>query len=255
MAAQTTYLELSEKEGSAHKFYEVTVDGTQVKIRFGRIGDHGQIQTKTYPTPEKAQADAAKKINEKLGKGYEHAVMGMRQKRSITRRQVTSSPSAAKRSPALWKFDSGSAAFGIFIDANYCWVGNQNGQVFKLNHQGKVLNQFQLPDGVKCIVADDVWIYVGCDDGNVYDLSGKLPRLAYEIDENIDIFWLDIYDGTLGVSDANGAVVKIDPEGESQWTRLSQGRLGWMVRADASGFYHGHADGVTMYDLDAGKQV
>lgn len=254
MAAQTTYLELSEAEGSSHKFYEVTVDGTEVTIRYGRIGDRGQTQTKTHPTSEKAKADAAKKINEKLRKGYEQAVMGVRTKRSITRRQVSSSPSVAKRSPTLWKFDSGSAAFGIFINAYHCWVGNQNGQVFKLSHQGEVLNKFQLPDGVKCIVADDVWIYVGCDDGNVYDLSGKLPRLAYEIDENIDIFWLDIYAGILGVSDANGAVVKIDPEGESQWTRLSQGKSGWMVRGDAAGFYHGHGAGVTMYDLDGGKQ-
>ncbi|NMG08850.1 WGR domain-containing protein [Brasilonema sp. UFV-L1] len=255
MAAQTTYLELSEVEGGSHKFYEVIVDGVEVKIRYGRIGDPGQTQTKSYPTPEKAKAEADKKINEKLRKGYEQAVMGVRKKRPLTRRQVTSSPSTAQRSPILWKFDSGSAAFGIFIDINHCWVGNQNGQVFKLNHQGEVLNQFQLPDGVKCIVADDVWIYVGCDDGNVYDLSGKLPRLAYEIDENIDIFWLDIYDGILGVSDAQGAVVKIDPEGESQWTRLSQGRSGWMIRADVAGFYHGHGAGVTMYDLEFGKQV
>jgi hypothetical protein len=28
----------------------------------------------------------------------------------------------------------------------------------------------------ECIVADDGWIYAGCDDGNVYDLSGKVPR-------------------------------------------------------------------------------
>ncbi|MGH7997917.1 MAG: WGR domain-containing protein, partial [Brasilonema sp.] len=255
MAAETTYLELSEAEGSSHKFYEVTIDGMEVRIRYGRIGDPGQTQTKSYPTLEKAKAEAAKKINEKLRKGYEQAVLGVRKKRPLTRRQVTSSTSTAQRSPILWKFDSGSSAFGIFIDTDHCWVGNQNGQVFKLNHQGEVLNQFQLPDGVKCIVADDVWIYVGCDDGNVYDLSGKLPRLAYEIDENIDIFWLDIYDGILGVSDANGAVVKIDPEGESQWTRLSQGRSGWMIRADAAGFYHGHGAGVTMYDLESGKQV
>jgi len=39
--ATTTYLELSEDGGSAHKFYEVAVDGTQVTIRYGRIGDQG----------------------------------------------------------------------------------------------------------------------------------------------------------------------------------------------------------------------
>lgn len=255
MAKETTYLELSEASGSSHKFYEVIVEDTQVSIRYGRIGDAGQTQTKTYPTPDKAKAEAAKKINEKLKKGYEPAVMGLRQKRPVTHRQVTSTASTAKKAPILWKFASNSAAFGIFIDANRCWLGNQAGQVFAVNHEGKVSNQFKLPDGVKCLVADDIWIYAGCDDGNVYDLTGKLPRVAYKIDENVDIFWLDIKDGLLGVSDANGGVTTIDHNDESQWTRLSQGDSGWMVRCDEVGIYHGHSAGVTMYDNQEGRMV
>jgi predicted DNA-binding WGR domain protein len=65
MTAEKTYLELSETDGKSHKFYEVTLNHTQVTIRYGRIGDTGQTQTKTYPTPEKAKADATKKISEK----------------------------------------------------------------------------------------------------------------------------------------------------------------------------------------------
>ncbi|GBE90372.1 WGR domain-containing protein [Nostoc cycadae] len=255
MAKEITYLELSEDGGSSHKFYEVIVEDTQVSIRYGRIGDAGQTQTKTYPTPEKAQAEAAKKINEKRKKGYENAVMGVRQKRSVTRREVASTVSTSKQAPILWKFAANSAAFGIFIDANRCWLGNQTGQVFALNHEGKVSNQFKLPDGVKCLVADDIWIYAGCDDGNVYDLTGKLPRVAYKIDENVDIFWLDIKDGLLAVSDANGGVTTIDHDDESQWTRLSQGNSGWMVRCDEAGIYHGHSQGVTMYDNQEGRMV
>lgn len=252
MAEEKTYLELSEADGGSHKFYEVVINDTEVTIRYGRIGDKGQIQTKTYPTPEKAKAEATKKINEKLRKGYEPAVMGVRQKRSITRRQVTSTTSSAKQAPILWKFNSNSAAFGIFIDSERCWIGNQDGEVFALNHQGEVINKFKLPDGVKCLVADDIWIYAGCDDGNVYDLTGKLPRVAYEIDENVDIFWLDIYDGLLAVSDAKGGVTTINHEDESQWTRLSQGQSGWMVRCDSEGIYHGHSGGVTMYSRKEG---
>ncbi|MBD2594803.1 WGR domain-containing protein [Nostoc spongiaeforme FACHB-130] len=255
MTKEITYLELSEDSGSSHKFYEVIVEDTQVSIRYGRIGDAGQTQTKSYPTSEKAQAEAAKKINEKLKKGYEKAVMGVRQKRSVTRREVSSTASTAKQAPILWKFAANSAAFGIFIDANRCWLGNQAGQVFALNHEGKVNNQFKLPDGVKCLVADDIWIYAGCDDGNVYDLTGKLPRVAYKIDENVDIFWLDIKDGLLAVSDVNGGVTTIDHDDESQWTRLSQGSSGWMVRCDEAGIYHGHSQGVTMYDNKEGRML
>ncbi|OLP18450.1 molybdenum metabolism regulator [Leptolyngbya sp. 'hensonii'] len=252
---EKTYLELSEADGGSHKFYEVVIKGSEVTIRYGRIGDQGQVQTKTHASPEKAKADAAKKINEKLKKGYERAVMGGRQKRPVTRRQMTSNRSTAKQSPVLWKFASGSPALGIFVDEQHCWLGNQAGRVFVLDHQGQVLGQFTLPEGVKCIVADEDWIYAGCDDGKVYDLSSKVPRVAYEIAPDVDIFWLDIHDGVLGVSDAGGQVAVINQEDESQWMKRSQGASGWMIRCDEIGVYHGHSGGVTMYDWEDGRLI
>ncbi|MEI6429139.1 MAG: WGR domain-containing protein [Pseudanabaena sp. ELA607] len=256
MGEEITYLELSEGDSGSHKFYEVIIKDTEVSIRYGRIGDKGQQQTKTYPNAAKAQAEAQKKIAEKQRKGYAPAVMGARQKRQVTQRAVTSTASTSRHyAPTLWKFASSSAAFGIFISDDGCWLGNQKGQVYKLSPEGEVINHFQLPEGVKCIVADDIWIYVGCDDGNVYDLTGKLPHVAYTVDANIDIYWLDIYDGMLAISDANGAVVKLEPSQQSEWTRLSQGKSGWMVRADHQGIYHGHSSGVTMYDLADGRQI
>ena len=42
----------------------------------------------------------------------------------------------------------------------------------------------------------------GCDEGNVYDLSSKSPRVAYRIADNIDIYWLDIHDGVVSVKGA-----------------------------------------------------
>jgi predicted DNA-binding WGR domain protein len=56
MAEEKTYLELSQTEGS-HKFYEAILNGTEVSIRYGRIGDRGQMQVKSYPTAEKAKAE------------------------------------------------------------------------------------------------------------------------------------------------------------------------------------------------------
>ena len=192
--------------------------------------------------------EANKKVKGKKRKGYEEAVQGVRQKRTITRRTIVSRRSTSKKAPVLWKFQSGSSAFGIYIDDDYCWIGNQKGQIFKLNHQGGVEAQFQLPNGVKCIIVDDGWIYVGCDDGNVYDLTGKLPRLAYEINENIDIYWLDINNGLLAVSDAKGNLTVINSEDEEQSSMKSSGNGGWMVRCDDVGrVYHGHSNGVTCY--------
>lgn len=248
----TTYLELSEDSGSAHKFYEVVVAGTQVTIRYGRIGDSGQKTTSSFATEEKAKAAATKKVNEKLRKGYAPAVMGQRAARAVTRRAIVSQRSTAKSAPVLWSFDSGAAAFGIFVDENRCWVGNENGDVFTLTPAGEVNGRFRLPDAVKCIVADDFWIYAGCDDGRVYDLSGKVPRAAYDIAADVDIYWLDIHDGILGVSDRQGGLTVIDHEEQSLWSRQSIGNSGWMVRIDSTGVYHGHSEGVTKYGLVEG---
>ncbi|CAD5989492.1 Galectin-9 [Planktothrix tepida] len=62
------YLELSDDH--SHKFYEVTVNAFDVIIRYGRIGTSGQTNRSTYNSLQKAQAEAQKKINEKLKKGY-----------------------------------------------------------------------------------------------------------------------------------------------------------------------------------------
>jgi outer membrane protein assembly factor BamB len=245
--APSTYLELSEEGGGAHKFYEVVCDGTEVTVTFGRIGEQGQTRTTSYATAQKARAEAAKKIGAKVRKGYATAVRGQRKRRPVTRREIVSSRSTAEQAPMLWRFRSGAPAFGIFVDDERVWVGNQAGDVFTLAHGGEVLGRFGLPDGVKCIVADDFWIYAGCDDGRVYDLSGKVPHVAYEIAEDVDIFWLDIHDGVLGVSDARGGVTTVDHEDEFQWRRGGEGTRAWMVRCDDEGVYHGDSHGVAMY--------
>ncbi|MFJ6728480.1 WGR domain-containing protein [Streptomyces sp. NPDC091281] len=255
-AVSTTYLELSQETGGAHKFYEVTVDGLVVTVRYGRIGADGQTQVSSFATPQKAQAAAAKKVGEKVRKGYAPAVRGGRAPRPVTRRQVTSAPSTAKAvAPVLWRFRTGSSAFGIHVDDRHCWVGNQAGDVYTLDHEGTALAQFSLPDGVKCLVADDFWIYAGCDDGKVYDLSSKLPFAAYDIAADVDIFWLDIHEGVLDVSDAGGRLTVIDHEDEHQWARRSQGDHAWMVRADDRAVYHGHHKGVTAYAPDGGAEL
>ena len=49
VVGETTYLELSEEGEGAHKFYEVTVTGTEVLVRYGRIGAQGQEQRASFP--------------------------------------------------------------------------------------------------------------------------------------------------------------------------------------------------------------
>ena len=69
MAEKRTYLELSEADGGSHKFYEVTVAGSSVTTRYGRIGDPGQSKTVKYKNPAEADAEAQKALSGKLKKG------------------------------------------------------------------------------------------------------------------------------------------------------------------------------------------
>lgn len=53
------------------KFWEITVDGTEVTVRFGKVGAQGQTQVKSFGDASGARSHAAKLIQEKTSKGYE----------------------------------------------------------------------------------------------------------------------------------------------------------------------------------------
>src|SRR4051812_25937071 len=57
-------------DAKSHKFWSVDVAGTTLTVTYGKVGTAGQTQTKTFPTPEKAAAEADKLIREKTKKGY-----------------------------------------------------------------------------------------------------------------------------------------------------------------------------------------
>jgi DNA ligase-1 len=57
-------------EGSSSKFWEISVSGTDVTVRFGRIGANGQTKTKSFGDEASAQAYADELIEEKTAKGY-----------------------------------------------------------------------------------------------------------------------------------------------------------------------------------------
>ena len=57
-------------DGSSNKFWEVTVEGSAVVTRYGKIGASGQMTTKDEGSPDKAQKLYEKLVREKTGKGY-----------------------------------------------------------------------------------------------------------------------------------------------------------------------------------------
>lgn len=56
--------------GGSSKFWEISYQGAQVTVRFGRIGTNGQTQTKDLGSETAAAFHVAKLVEEKLGKGY-----------------------------------------------------------------------------------------------------------------------------------------------------------------------------------------
>lgn len=67
----TTRLELHDTEANSHKFYEVTVDGSTITRRWGRVGAAGQTAAETAASPDAALATATKLLAGKQGKGYQ----------------------------------------------------------------------------------------------------------------------------------------------------------------------------------------
>ncbi len=56
--------------GTSAKFWEIALAGNTITVRFGRIGTHGQTQTKIFADDPVAARTAQRLIREKLGKGY-----------------------------------------------------------------------------------------------------------------------------------------------------------------------------------------
>jgi DNA ligase-1 len=58
-------------EGNSNKFWEISVEGADMTVTFGRIGTKGQTKTKTFADAAAVQKEADKLIAEKTGKGYQ----------------------------------------------------------------------------------------------------------------------------------------------------------------------------------------
>ena len=54
----------------AHKFWKIRITENIQTVCYGRIGTEGHTQSKTFETPEEAQAASARIISQKLAKGY-----------------------------------------------------------------------------------------------------------------------------------------------------------------------------------------
>lgn len=60
----------SRASGQAEKFWEITVSGSEIRVRFGKVGANGQTTLKNFPDAAAASREVEKLVKEKLKKGY-----------------------------------------------------------------------------------------------------------------------------------------------------------------------------------------
>ena len=61
---------LEYKDKASQKFWEISVTGSTINIKFGRLGTKGQNSVKKMSTPDAAEKEIEKLIKSKLKKGY-----------------------------------------------------------------------------------------------------------------------------------------------------------------------------------------
>lgn len=142
------------------------------------------------------------------------------------------------------------------------WLGVWDGQIFAVDHQGNEIQRYALPKSTHAltIVAEEPW--VSCDDGHIYELTGKLPQSIYDIRppdalRYHHIIWAieSCAEGVV-VADAYGYLWRLLPDLSVGWHYHSpQCWQGCWLRVDATQVYWGYYQGVIAFDLQTGQEV
>jgi predicted DNA-binding WGR domain protein len=60
--------------GNSAKFWEISTSGSEVTVRFGRIGTEGQTQVKVLANADAAARHVETLVSQKVAKGYRETV-------------------------------------------------------------------------------------------------------------------------------------------------------------------------------------
>ncbi|MEI6429045.1 MAG: hypothetical protein WCO45_11765 [Pseudanabaena sp. ELA607] len=169
----------------------------------------------------------------------------------------------------LWKMP----AWGLWVDDDGVWLGNRQGIVIKFNHDGAICQQWNLSKSVWNLCAHQGKTYASCDDGYIYDLSGKLPEIFYQARWDRVSQWSDFHidgfschENQLHIIDGYGKLtqVKITPVKHCQtnsipksvqWEKETNFMRNWFLAADEHQLYQGHSQGIHAYDRTSGKLI
>lgn len=88
-------------EGGSSKFWEISQEGAELTVRFGRIGTEGQVKTTSFPSAEAAAKKAHSLLAEKVGKGYVEVAGGTSPHRPSSSRNAVSAPPSRQREEGI----------------------------------------------------------------------------------------------------------------------------------------------------------
>ena len=88
------------KDAKSKKFWEVSVSGKKVNIRYGKIGTDGQTSLKELGTPAEAKAHAEKQAAGNVKKGYKEAKVKAEKKVAKKAVKKMAAKKAAKKKSA-----------------------------------------------------------------------------------------------------------------------------------------------------------
>ena len=225
-----TYLELSEDGGGAHKFYEVIVStGPQVTITLRPDRRERPDQGRRVRRPGQGRRPRPRRRSARRSARATRPPYGAcaSAARSPGAAIVSSPLHRHSRRPVLWRFDSGAAAFGIFVDEERCWVGNQHGDVYTVTHDGTVTGRFRLPDGREVHRRRRLLDLRGLRrrQGLRPLRQGPAGSRTRSPRTSTSTGWTSTTASSASPTRA-GRITTIDHEDEFQWARTGQGRLG-----------------------------
>jgi predicted DNA-binding WGR domain protein len=192
--------QLTCTDGGSNKFWEGTVDGDAVTVRFGKIGSDGQTKTTKFASAAEAEKELAKLIKQKLAKGYFEAASAATAGVAADSSDQSKLAAALKELDPLWKRKLPQVVPSLRpgIDAS--------------RHGGltKILAGKKLPDDLKTWFAWHDGQYPGapnvCDDNNyvMHNLDSAcetwtfLNENAEEIEGLVDPNWLPLFENGAG---------------------------------------------------------
>jgi hypothetical protein len=154
--------------------------------------------------------------------------------------------------------------FSVWVNHQGCWGSNRSGWILGLNHQGELIQQFKLKQFTRYLTsgfpAQDHTPLVSCEDGFIYDLTGKLPESIYSLPSPIAYAYQHIIlalaksEDFLFITDVYGQLLCVNAVYKTQWQKHSPHHwLSFFLATDHDYLYQGYYRGVIAYVLATGN--